>query len=187
MISNQLDAARPAVTPEEAARMTASWPGLLHSPIQTKGQADQIAEAIRKLTVPATKQWIAGRVATVLSQYFASSVPTEMVAAIAEDWHEELRTYPAWAIQNACRWWMGSGNDKRRQKPLPGDIAARARLEMGAINVAERSVKTFERAQDPARAGCTPSTEKPSEAQIARVEDYMAKAGFKPKRFWGAA
>ena len=68
-----------------------------------------------------------------------------MMTAIAEDWHEELKRYPGWAIQNACRWWMSVSNGKRRQKPLPGDIAERARKEIGIVRAAEYAVRRFER------------------------------------------
>ena len=66
------------------------------------------------------------------------------MTAIAGDWNEELQDYPSWALQLACRWWMGAKNPKRRQKPLPGDIAIRAKFEMGAVRVAERAVRKWE-------------------------------------------
>lgn len=71
-----------------------------------------------------------------------------MMTAIAEDWHEELSAYPSWAIQKAARWWMGSSNEKRRQKPLAGDISARAREEMGAVEVAKGALRRFESKTD---------------------------------------
>ncbi len=122
--------------------------------------------------------------AAVLSQYFASSVPAEMMAAIAEDWHEELRDFPAWALQKAFRWWMGEGNEKRRQKPLPGDIAARARVEMGAVKVAESALRRFRQGVDAGRFEPEPQPERVSKDAAARI---LEEAGFTAKRFGGGA
>lgn len=173
MKSNQLTQHSAPITPDEAARMTALWPDLLHSQIQTGEQAKTIADGVKRLTTPATKQWISGRVATLLSQYFASSVPTEMIAAIAEDWHEELKAYPSWALQNACRWWMGEGNDKRRQKPLAGDIAERARIEMGVVRVAQSALRRFDKPINSQQS--EPERPEPTAEQKARVAAIAAE------------
>lgn len=77
---------------------------------------------------------------TLLSQYFASSVPGEVMKAIADDWNDALKGYPAWAINRACRWWIGPENTERRKRPLPGDIADRAKREMGLVKMAKRSM-----------------------------------------------
>lgn len=74
---------------------------------------------------------------------------------IAADWHEELREYPAWALQKACRWWMSADNKDRRKKPVAGDIAARARWEMGVVKVGQGAVRRF-----------TPSKPKPCETVV---------------------
>ena len=182
MKSNQLAPATQAATPDEATRMTASWPDFLHTPIQTMEQAKQVSDAMDRLTVPAGKTWIAGRVATLLSQYFASSVPTEMMAAIADDWNAELAEFPGWAIQNSCRWWMGASNDKRRQKPMPGDIARRCKTELGVVKVGALALRRFEDGrggfEHPAKADpCSAETA----AQIVKM------AGYAVKKFGGEA
>ena len=69
---------------------------------------------------------------------------SEQMQAIADDWHHELRC-PAWAISNACRWWMGRHNDKRRYKPMAGDIAERCQYELGVVRLAEVAVRKFDR------------------------------------------
>lgn len=140
MTTDLTTAAHP-ITPEVAARMTASWLDLVHSPVVTETEAVSILTAAKQLRTPATRDWIAGRTATLLSQYFVSSVPEQMMREIAADWHDALRTYPAWAIQNACRWWLGEGNADRKRRPLPGDIAARARHELGVVRLAEGAAK----------------------------------------------
>lgn len=132
-------------TPEQAARMTASLLDLRNQPVTTSEEAKQVSLTIEVLSTPATRKWVAGRVATLLSQYFASSVPTEVMAAVADDWQHELAEYPAWAISNACRWWMGAENPDRRKKPLPGDISARSRDEMETVRFARLHVERFEK------------------------------------------
>ena len=174
---------RSAPTAEQAAHMTASWPGLISLPIQTQSAAQTISEQAKALRIPATKQWIAGRVATLLSQYFASSVPVEVMAAIAEDWHEELKAYPSWAIQNACRWWMSAENEKRRQKPIAGDISDRARIELGVVRVAENAVRRFNPENGPTVVEMNSHAPRVSGEEAAAICEEI---GFAPKRFGGA-
>lgn len=125
--------------------------------------------------------------ATVLSQYFVSSVPAEVMQAVAEDWQHELKDYPAWAINAACRWWMGSENEKRRQRPLPGDIAARAHEEMMPVRFASLKLKSFNRSehQPPAQV-ITHDRFVDIEGKRERADDILKKAGFTPRRFGGA-
>ncbi len=179
MRSNQLEQAQHPVSPDETARMIASLQASQLSPIQNQDQANSKQMMVTALRQPATRQWISGRVATVLSQYFASSVPTEVMTAIAEDWFDELGEYPSWALQKACRWGMSADNEKRRQKPLPGDIAARAREEMACVRMAERALRKFN--PKPTGAG-QPDDERPRVSSTA-ASDILAKAGFNPKRF----
>lgn len=179
-MTRDLTATHRPVSLDEARRMTASWPDLLHSRIQTEAEAKAIAEAAHSLRTPATRQWIAGRVATLLSQYFASSIPVEMMTAIAEDWDEELRGYPAWAVNAACRWWMGRDNPDHRKKPLPGDIAARAEREVGVVAIAENAVRRFIPNAKP------PEPRQPAtEEQRQRAAEILKAAGFRLNRFGG--
>lgn len=90
---------------------------------------------------------------------------------------------PAWAIQKACRWWMSADNEDRRKKPIAGDIAARAKIEMGAVKLATSALGRFE------RGGVLPEA---SERNVERcsgeaASEIMAQAGFSPKRFGGDA
>ena len=63
---------------------------------------------------------------------------------IAEDWCQELKDFPAWAIAKAVRWWTGRNNPERRKKPLAGDIAAQAQTELGPLFVAQSAIKRFD-------------------------------------------
>ena len=91
-----------------------------------------------------TVKWLMGRIATLQAQYYTSALPEHFQEAIADDWYHELRDYPAWAIAKAVRWWMSSKNDKRRYKPVAGDIGERARIEMGIVSVARSAVRRFD-------------------------------------------
>lgn len=125
--------------------MTASWRDLPSTPLANKIERDMLMTQCAALKTPATHSWIAGRVATMLAQYFTGNVPEQMVEAIADDWNQELKGLPAWAVSMAVRWWMGAGNKHRHRKPLPGDIAERAHFEMWRVRHAERAVANFDK------------------------------------------
>jgi hypothetical protein len=95
------------------------------------------------------------------------------MSAIAEDWHEELREYPAWALQIATRWWMSAENEKRRQKPLPGDIAARARVAMGAVYVAESALRRYQAQPKPVQTDAPRPA--PTPEQKAKADELVAQ------------
>lgn len=116
---------------------------MLHSSLVFTGwrpasteEADHIREMVVQLSTPAPRKWIAGRVLTLLSQYFAPNMDEGVSAAIADDWCAMLADYPAWAIANACRWWMSRENPNKHRRPLPGDIQDRAHVEMERVRVA---------------------------------------------------
>ncbi len=92
------------------------------------------------------------------------------MAAIAEDWYAELKGQPAWAIQAACRWWMGADNPDRRRKPMPGDIAAQAKREAGITKLAEQRLRHFSATpEQPERQNPGPTEESRARMQ-ARIE-----------------
>jgi len=101
-----------------------------------EAEAEGIREMVEYLEKPATRKWIAGRALTLLSQYFAPNMDETVAKAIADDWCEMLSGYPAWAISNACRWWMGRENQNKVRRPLPGDIQEAAHREMEKVRVA---------------------------------------------------
>ena len=158
--------------------MTRSWRDLLDTPIASTNDRDLLQEAVDRLSEPATGKWITGRVASLLAQYYAGNVTDQIMAAIADDWRRELADYPAWAIANAVRWWMGSDNPDRRKKPLPGDIADRARKELGPLFVARSAILRFD-------DGTMPLQIEESRERISRerAEEIMAEIGFRPKKF----
>ena len=125
-------------------QLTASWRDLLHTPIATIEERDFLNDAIERVSAPVTVKWLMGRIATLQAQYYTTALPEQFQEAIADDWYHELKEYPAWAIANAVRWWMSRKNDKRRHKPVAGDISQRARFEMGVVSVARSAVRRFD-------------------------------------------
>ena len=101
--------------------------------------------AAERLGVPASERLIAQRVVVLLTHYFVANAHPDAIEAVANDWIRELRGYPGWAIDAGCEWWMSRCNAKRRQKPLPGDISARAHIETEMVSVARSQCQYFER------------------------------------------
>lgn len=163
-----------------------SWPDLLWQPIPSRVDRDLVEAGIAALTVPAAKNWILARVAALLTAYYAADVPAQIVQFEAEDWADALAEFPDWAITKAVRFWKGEENPDRRKRPMVGDIAARARFEMGAVVVARRAVKWFDAGnlhpmwppQDPPRVPPTPE-----EMEHRRKVAAELLAGFKAKTF----
>jgi len=148
---------------------------LVKSQQMTTDNVPAVQRMISELTIPATRKWISGRAATTLAQYFTSPMPDAIMAEIAKDWAEELQDYPEWALQKAFRWWTGRGNQKRRQKPVPGDISERAHIELSIVRAAEieaRNARTVSRRDD------EPPTERvrPEVAQAIVAEAFGSQA-----------
>lgn len=106
----------------------------------TPAEAEQAESALAVLSRPTTPKWLHGRLVTLLSHYFVASSDAKVIEAMADDWHALLSSYPAWAISNACRWWISRDNADRRRKPMPGDIEARTHVETMRLRVARATL-----------------------------------------------
>lgn len=116
------------------------------------------------------RQWILGRVATLLSHYWREDDPSELTEAIARDWADILEGMPQDAIHAACLRYM---RDEPRRKPTPGAIYALARDAIPKPRIIHRAPPPVEDA--------TPRCTAEQAAQI------MEKAGFRAKRFGGTS
>lgn len=92
--------------------------------------------AVDLLSRPAPRKWIVGRVLALLSHYYVAKSDEALAAAVADDWCAALDGQPAWAISNACRWWMSANNERRHFKPMTGDIQSRVGVEMARVKTA---------------------------------------------------
>jgi hypothetical protein len=75
---------------------------LLHTPLNSKTDRDLLELAISKLSTPAPRKWITGRIASLLAQYFQGDISEQMMKAIADDWVYEMQEFPAWSIARQC-------------------------------------------------------------------------------------
>lgn len=64
------------------------------------------------------REWIGGRVHTLLSHYWRHDDPVQLTAALGRDWADILEGMPQDVIQRACLDWMRS----KRHRPAPADI-----------------------------------------------------------------
>jgi len=114
------------------------------------------------------REWIAGRVLTLLNHYWREDDPVEMSAAIARDWADVLEGLPQEYIQRAAiKFQQTSGN----RKPTPAAIYALARELMPAPAIVPRVQHD-------------PEIERPR-VTADQAAEIMAAAGFRPKKFNG--
>lgn len=114
------------------------------------------------------REWIGGRVLTVLSHYWREDDADALTSAIAADWADVLEGLPREAIQKACIQYQ---RDEPRRKPTPGAIYSLARNFMPRPKVVMPSVP----APSPDRERCPP--------EVAQA--LCEAAGYAPKRFGG--
>ena len=73
------------------------------------------------------REWILGRIATLLGHYWREDDPSELNEAMGRDWADILEGLPQDAISRAC---MAYLRNEPRRKPSPGAIYALAREMM---------------------------------------------------------
>ncbi len=113
------------------------------------------------------REWILGRIATLLGHYWREDDPAELNEAFGRDWADILEGMPQDAIAKACTAYLRS---EPRRKPTPGAIYALARSFIPAPVIVHRA----------------PEPEPVKERLSAeRAAEIMAEVGFKPQRFGG--
>lgn len=128
--------------------MKISLPPLWGQYPKNADEAHALALALDRLDVPASRQWIAQRVVTLLTHYYVIDVHPAAMKAVAKDWTREVSNYPEWAIEAACAWWIGRHNPKRDKKPMPGDISERAEKEIACIALGRMQIDWYKRHGD---------------------------------------
>lgn len=141
-----------------------------------------MAAKAARLSVAAPSDWLAARVASLLSPYYEKDTPQGVRVMEAEDWVVCLSGSPRWAIDAAARWWKGPENERRHRRPMEGDIAARVAIEMDAVRAARIKIAAFD-----AGLAALPKPTEPTRAPVTaeRAAEIMAAAGFSPKTFGG--
>lgn len=169
-------------TPEQAAQFLTSVPVFKLQQPTTEVEMAQAQQIISCLSKPAPRSWIASRVYATLAHYFTPDHEADVVKMIADDWAEILGPYPAWAISNACKWWLGRENEHHHRKPLPGDIQDRAHKEMEAIRAAKVVMaKGIDVRRSQPKDDYFPPrlSESQQEQRRKEAEAILAKAGFR--------
>lgn len=118
----------------------------------------------------AHREWIAGRIATLLSHYWRDDDPVELLTAMAADWVEILAGMPQKAVQEACIQYL---RNEPRRKPTPGAILEMARMAMPAPTVVRNFIAAPVLAPD--RVVVTKD----------QREAIMEEVGFRPKQVRG--
>lgn len=114
----------------------------------------------------AHREWIGGRILTLLSHYWREDDPVELTAAIGRDWADVLEGLPQDAIQSACLKHMRTS----QRKPTPAAIYQLAIEAMPRPRLVRAPV-----AEPPRPPRCTPE----------QAAEIMRRAGFRPKTFGG--
>lgn len=136
-------------TPEAAAECRQWLQGLNKRPLKDLSEIDaiKIEQAIEWLSRPSPRNWLSGKIVSLLSHYFITQTDERVAKAAAEDWIEILQPCPPWAVSNACRAYL-KGQD-RRKKPLPGDIYDLAIQQAEFISAANSFLSAHHRSKQP--------------------------------------
>lgn len=114
------------------------------------------------------REWIGGRILTLLSHYWRDDDPVELTAAIGKDWADVLEGFPKEAIEAACLRFMRTG----KRKPVPGEIYQLAAEAMPRPQIV--------------RQAPPPEPARPPRVTAEQAEAIMKQAGFRPRKFGGS-
>lgn len=118
--------------PEDVVmHMLRSWQASPQQPIATQEDCQAILRTCQTLSTPADREWIAGRVATLLSHFYVSSMGGTEMRAVAEDWISALAQFPRWAIQEACQEYLVT----QERKPTIAAIRTLTQAKMGTVSL----------------------------------------------------
>lgn len=100
------------------ARRVERWsPPLLNGATEAEAVARRL-HALDGVLQPASRGALLARVLALLSHYRIDAHPPEVEQRLADDWAEDLGTYPLWAVEGAAREWRRT----RRFKPQPAEL-----------------------------------------------------------------
>lgn len=113
------------------------------------------------------REWIGGRVLTLLSHFWREDDDLALTAAIGADWADVLEGLPQDAIKKACTQYL---RESGRRKPTPGEIYTLAREHMPRPQVVRPRPEP-----EPAEKRVTPEVD----------QKICEDNGFVPKKFGG--
>jgi hypothetical protein len=112
----------------------------------------------------AHRNWIAGAIATLFGQYFQNDHVDMLTAAIAKNWCDDLERFPQDVIDRVLTRWRNT----EERRPCPAQIIKRCAAEMPRL--------VMPTAPEPER-------QPPTDEEKARIQQLLAEAGFRPRRF----
>lgn len=125
---------------------------LLSQSFADKMERDQVVTALEVASEPASDAVVGREIVTLLNFYFVAALPPAQSAAVAQIWLNIIGNPPEWALNAACVWWLGPDNPKCEKKPVPGEIAARIKVEMEPLRVAQIAVDRHDAEMAPLQA-----------------------------------
>jgi hypothetical protein len=142
-MTENLPAAHAPQTHDQVAHMLSSLRQRQGSLIESNAESFELRQLVEALSEPATPMQRGRQIATLMAHYYVAEMPGGVHDEILSDFAVALREFPAWAIAEARRWWVND-NPKRHRRPLPGDLADRARLAMRDVYAAQERLKRLE-------------------------------------------
>lgn len=119
------------------------------------------AAAMKAIQTPASQEWLAGRVKTLLSHFFQKGTDAKVSEMQALDWMTALSRYPQFAVEEACAEYLRT----MTRRPTPADIVRLSAKHTGDVRNA------IERATPPKSEPPRPA---PSPEESARVKALVA-------------
>ena len=92
-------------------------------PASDRADAETGLAELNKYLAPSNREWLAGRVLTLLSHFYTPDMPEQLHRAVGQDWVDALGEFPRHAVESACREYLSRDS---RYRPTPGQIAALA-------------------------------------------------------------
>ena len=135
----------------------------MENPIAKVGQGSTLSLRAQQ----SNRDWVAGRIATLLSHYWRDDDPVELITASADDWVEILSGMPQQALQDACLKYL---RDEPRRRPTPGAILALARAAMPRPTIVPPVPEA-----------------KPPRVTKEQADEILRAANFRPRKFSGDA
>ncbi len=75
-------------------------------------------EFVERAMEPGERPEVLGRIEALLAHYRVEPHPPHIQARIADDWYDDLREYPMWAVVEAAKKWRRT----KKFKPQPSEI-----------------------------------------------------------------
>ena len=140
------------------------------SPVATMEEAQSLLATCETLRRPVDPEWLMGRVATLLGQFFVSQTEEAEMRAMLADWRDALAEFPQWAVAEACSEWLRT----QERKPT---IAAIRKLAQQHFAVVEFTRQKAMRGPQEGRNRKSDIGNRHSEEHCAAMRERMASLG----------